>query len=422
MEQKHVTSNGVHIYSYENSALHGFCYSLYIKAGPLYESDRENGISHFLEHVIIRNINALMGGRLYKELDLLGLSLNACTYKELIQITMSGATEHLSRAAEIFAMVFADIVLNADQISVERNRIKAEIREDDEKTSLDFFTNRIIWHGTSLENTITGSKSNLDSVGKKALTEAKRKFMSAENMFVYLTGNITPNTVSKLSHEIERYSIPPKTTVRDNSACLPSSMFKRKCVPEIKNSDITAVRMSFDFDTSIASDAVYVLLFDILFEGDSCKMYQELSEKTGLIYSYTPYLERYKNVGVLSFSYEVSPTKLLESVKICINVLKSVKAGLTDELNYVIAPYTINSGMLLDSPEDLNWTMSYEAHILEKKLSSIKERSAEFSAVTANDIVNLANHIFTKNNMTVTLKGNKKTVRLDLIEEIIKLI
>jgi len=186
----------------------------------------------------------------------------------------------------------------------------------------------------------------------------------------------------------------------------------------VKNSDNTTVRISFDFDSTLCSDATYVLLFDILFEGDSCKMFQQLSETTGIVYSYTPYLERYNNIGNLSFSYEIPLAKLYESLKMVVSILSEIKISLTDELNYVIAPYTENHGILFDNPEDFNWTMAYESHILNKNYTSISNRVNEFASVTPGDVMTLANKIFTRSNLTVSLKGNRSKIDHNKISEI----
>ena len=62
MEKKRTTENQIDIFYYPNRHTHSFCLSLYIKAGALYESDEDNGITHFLEHILFRNINHLMEG------------------------------------------------------------------------------------------------------------------------------------------------------------------------------------------------------------------------------------------------------------------------------------------------------------------------------------------------------------------------
>lgn len=87
MENKILTANGIEIFSYPNRHTHSFCLSLYIRAGALYESDEENGITHFLEHILFRNINHRMGrASCTGRLDQLGLFFNGATYKEFIQL------------------------------------------------------------------------------------------------------------------------------------------------------------------------------------------------------------------------------------------------------------------------------------------------------------------------------------------------
>ena len=64
-ERVRKTKNGVSIYSYKNPALHSFYISLFAKAGCMYEDEKYSGITHFLEHILIRNVNHLYDGELY---------------------------------------------------------------------------------------------------------------------------------------------------------------------------------------------------------------------------------------------------------------------------------------------------------------------------------------------------------------------
>lgn len=84
MEEKFVTAAGIPLYAYRNPALHGFCLSLYVRAGAMYEEAERNGETHFVEHMLFRSINRRMDGGLYPLLDRCGLSFNAETYKEFV--------------------------------------------------------------------------------------------------------------------------------------------------------------------------------------------------------------------------------------------------------------------------------------------------------------------------------------------------
>ena len=86
MEEKIVSQNGVPVFSEFNQHLHSVKLGLYIKCGAMYETAENNGITHFFEHVIFRNINKLMGMKLYKLLDRNAVEFNAVTYKEFMNL------------------------------------------------------------------------------------------------------------------------------------------------------------------------------------------------------------------------------------------------------------------------------------------------------------------------------------------------
>ena len=60
MERVVYSKNGIPTYSYINETQHTFYISLFLRAGSMHESDSDAGITHFLEHIAIRNINHIM--------------------------------------------------------------------------------------------------------------------------------------------------------------------------------------------------------------------------------------------------------------------------------------------------------------------------------------------------------------------------
>lgn len=400
------------IFYYPGNHLHSFCLSLYIRGGSMYESVEDNGISHFLEHIAIRNINFLMKGELYRELDRLGLMFNACTYKEFIQFEMTGAAKHIRKAIDIFLKLFEPICLPMSEIDVERKRIKAEIREDDEKSSLAFFSGKKIWGSTSLSRSITGQSSRLDQMGKNRLQQARDALFSPNNLFFYVTGHAKQQELEYLRQEAERCSLGERVEIKHNLAPVPEDFFCRNEAVFSKKSTDTLVRFSFDLNAKAHSQAAYMLLYDILFECESSKIHQELSEKYGYIYSFDAGMEQYSNIGSLYLQYEVQPARLAESVELVTELLVQLKKGITDELDYVKAAYIDNGDLILDHAANLNWAQAYEGHILKKASPEPEERKKEYAAVTPEELTELAREIFTSRNLVVTMKG-KKSKRLE---------
>lgn len=420
MEKCYVTDNQVKVLHYPGNHLHGFCISLYLNGGSLYESEADNGISHFLEHVIIRNINHLMDGQLYRYLDRLGLMFNACTYKEFVQFEITGASKNFCKAVDVFVKIFDELQLPASEINIERKRIKAEIREDDEKSTLGHFSNQIVWAGTSAAQMITGISTRLDKMGKCMLQEAHGQMIASDNMFFYVTGCAGKSELEYLKASIEKYPLKKRNLGRNNTVRIPEGFGKRDGKVAIKKSSDTVVRFSFDLDTNRFSQAAHMLLYDILFECENSKIHQALSEQSGFIYSFDSGIEQYRNIGSLYLQYEVQPSRLLDSVEIVADILKKLKEGIDDELDYVKASYTDNSEIILDHASNLNWTQAYEGHILGRTNRNLDERKKEYEAVTAEMVTELTKCIFTVDNVVVTVKGKQSKKLENQIREIIK--
>ncbi len=417
MEQKRIAQNGVEIYSYKNPNIHSFYISLYLRAGSMFES--HPGITHFLEHIAIRNVNAVMGGGLYSTLDRLGIEFNATTYTELVQFYISGASENFGVAAEIIAKILSPIVLSAADISTERDRIKAEIREGDDATSLSTFAGGIVHKGTSLENLITGTVGSVNKINKNLLEAYRRQVQTPENIFFYISGNFAEGDLDRLAREIEKY---PLESGRKNENIAPvcDSFGRRRTHVHIKNAEFTMLRFSFDMDMTEISLAESDILYDMLFSGYNSLFFTEMSEKRGLCYDIPGSLERYSNIGTLTFSFELRPALIYDGVETVVSLLRGFKTSLADESKMMKAGYVTNSGMLGDSASETNFAFAYDNHIMSAGYKTIDERSALYAAVTPERIREIARLVFTPDNLTLAIKGNKKKIDTQRLENIIE--
>jgi len=421
MEKKLTTRNQIQIYHYPNPNTHSFCLSLYIKAGALYEADKDNGITHFWEHVLFRNINHLMDGKMYEEIDKLGLYFNGATYKEFVQLYIIGAPAHFMEAAEILLKVFQPITLPADEIKTEQQRVKAEIREAEDFKSLDYFAGTHAWKGTSLRNTILGTKGNVSSFNRKRMAACHQDMLKAQNLFFYVTGNVTEEQIGQLADMVDCLQVDAAERPRQNMAQIPEGFGKRDLLINVKNSQYTMVNYSFDLVTEKYTYAELALLYDILFSGENALLHQELSEKRGMIYSFSSTLEKYSNIGRLFFVYEVAMRDLYESVEITTGELARLGESVEKRLELVLPDYIDNAYFVYDDNEGFNWQRAYEHHIMNGRGTTIEETKAEFLAVTPERIKEIATEIFNRDNLVLSLKADKKKLDVDKLRESVQL-
>ena len=419
MEIRHTSKNGVCVYEYRNPSLHGFYISLFLRSGNMFESEGENGITHFLEHISVRNVNKLMDGKLYSELDKHGIDFNASTFYEMVQFYVSGASENFSFGAKVISEILSPIVLSAKEIEAERKRIKAEIREGDEKSSLQAFTSEVVHGKTSLARPITGTISSVSKITKSSLEKFRKRVENTDNMFFYVSGNFTDGDIQTLLDLIDSREL-QKGERNQNIAPVSNNFGNREGKVYVKNGDYTAVRFTFDLDMTKLSVPVTDLIYDILFSGYNSKFFIEMSEKRGLFYDISGAVERYINAGELFFSYEIREKELEASVELALEILKGIKTELLIEDECMKTGYVDNAMMLLDDARDLNFTFAYDNHIMNLGYRDMNERILAYKNVTPKEIRAAACQIFTPKNLTLTVKGNKRKIDTEKLSRIIE--
>ena len=418
MERKLIAKNGIPVYSMLNKHSHSFFVSMFLKAGCLYEKESENGITHFLEHVAIRNVNKLMGGELYRELDKRGMEFNASTYSEMVQFYISGAEKHFDCAADMISRLLCPIALDRSELDAERERIKAEIREVDDKSSLAFISNRCVWADTPLARPITGTLGSVSKISLSALEKYRRRIFNSENVFFYVTGNVSQKSLDRLVELVGGYAVDGEE-IRQNLAPIPKDFHRRKKEITVKNADFTKIRYSFDVDMSCVSSAELDLLYDAVLGGYSSDFFIELSETRGLFYDLGGSVERYVGAGVFSFSYELKESKLYEAAEMTSRLLRTYTERAIDQGRCMRAVYVDNAYVLFDDARELCFTFAYENHILGLGYGGVEDRRRAYESITPERLREVACEVFRPENLTVALKGNKKRIDIEKLKNII---
>ncbi len=417
-EMRYTTDGGTEVFVYPSAGAHSFFISLYVGSGSMHEETGREGINHFLEHIIVRNIDRAMGGRMYETLDEHGLSFNASTSTEMMQFYIGGSPSSFRLSAQLLCRVLSPITLRASEVNAERGRIKAEIREEDEASSLRGFSNAIIWEGTSLATPITGTVGSVNKITLRALEEQRRRIFTRQNVFFSVTGRVGEDDVRFLLDTIEKYELEqgPKG---DAVAPVPRNFGKRDAMLMVKGATFTKLQFSFDIDMTRVSQPECYLLYDIVVSADSSRFFVELSEGLGLFYDICGYVDVYKNVGNFSFSYELRESRLYEALEHTVRLLRSYKSELLSESRCMKAGYVDNAEMLLDDPRELNLTMGHEAHILGLGYGSIYDRAEAYSSVTSERLREVAREVFRPENLVLTVKGSKRRIDTSRIKRII---
>lgn len=417
-EQQMTTESGIPVYSYRNPASHGFYISLFLRAGGMYEQPGDDGITHFLEHTVIRNINRLLDGKFYAVLDRSGLCFNAATYAEMVQFYVYGATEHFEEAARLIAMVLSPLVLSRAEIDAERRRVKAEIRENDDKSSLANFTASVLFEGTSLALPITGTLGSVSRITGRRLEAYRRAVCTPENLFFYVTGNFSDADIRALAAAADGFPL-AHGAPRSNLAPVPARYGNRGGEVRIKQADYTAVRFSFDMDMTRCTLPETDLLYDILLSGYNSRLFIEMSEKRGFFYDINGMVDRYANIGTFTFDFEVQAKDLYEAVEMTVSILRDVKEHGFSPSEILRSWYVDNALLSYDDYREFNFLFAYANHIMSAGYASLDDQTAAYRAVTAERLCELAREIFRPENLLLTLKADRKKTDAERLRAIV---
>ena len=418
MKEQVYNLDGIKLCSATNAKLNGFCLALYIKAGSIFEDSSNNGITHLFEHIVFRNLKRKYTD-FYELLASHGIDFQGVTYKEFLRFSINGPSDEFEFATDVFCSLFDEIDVNSKELQNEKKRIKAEIREENPRETLDWFFNKIVWKDSEAEKSVLGYCKNLDGISLKRLNEFRKEILSKDNCLIYVTGNVAQENIEKLKQKIGDLDITDSKTPRSITVVPCDEFFNRNGEVKVKNGYWHYIQFGFDIDTLKYNNGVLDLIYAILFKGEKALLHKFLSEENPIIYSYDATLEHYDNVGNLNFLFEVDKNKIEEAIAAVLKLFCDVRAGRFNfeaNLAYEIAA----AKMDIDRPDSLNWNMAYYNHISKTKPLDYNEEFCGRFKITKDEVIAAAKEIFTYNNMTVAIKGDKRKINTQKIENILK--
>ncbi len=419
-ERTFTTANGIPVYVYSNPGLHTFCLSLTVKAGPLYEKKKNIGITHAWEHMVGRNLNRVYGENIDRFLDKKGIRCDFRTNWKRVRFEFDGTDAAFETAAETAAKIFEPFVVSPDDLQAEKNRIKAEAL-DEYAYSIHRMARYYTWSGARKLNDVIGDTDDIKRFTCDDFAAFQAETLTAENCFFYITGNVTDEQIHYLTGLVGAYRL-RQGVPKDNTVKVPKRFFNRNCQLKIYDYPYapSSVLFSFDVDTAKYTKAELDILTGVLFGKGKGMMFDELSEKTGLLYDFHDRNLLFNNIGVITCEFDVAPKKLTKVIKKIISVGRRIKSVMPETVETEKRGYVLGANAWLDSAIALNDMMS-DHRTAHNYAQSVTDRAQNHAQVTPERIAEIAREILVPAHMLVcvhtdTKKFDKKKTRKILME------
>ena len=277
-----VLENGLTVLTV-NHPLHTVVASVFVNVGARFETEAENGLTHFLEHMAFKGTLTRSAKDIVEELEILGSDINAGTGRAATQYYVQGLPQHLGASLDILADVLINSTLDASEIAIEKKVIAQEINES--LDSLDEVTMDALgataYPNQPVGRAILGSKKTVKSFTRDMVADYMKRHYHAANMIVSAVGEVDHEAfVAEVSQRFGEIEAGERETVQP-AAYTGGTVVTRK--PKFQQADII---MAFPIPGMFDADyAAFDLLSDVLGTGMACPLFQEVREKRALCYS-----------------------------------------------------------------------------------------------------------------------------------------
>jgi predicted Zn-dependent peptidase len=413
MYHKTVLENGVRILSEKMEHLRSVSLGIWVGAGSRDEMERENGISHFVEHMVFKGTRERSSLEIAKELDAIGGLSNAFTGKEHTCYHSKVLDKHLPPLAEILSDIFLHSIFNPQDMDRERQVILQEINmmEDTPEDRIHVLLNRLCWIDHPLGMCVLGTDETVSNIKKETILNYMKRFYTPTRIIITAAGNIDHDVLvaqfQPLFESIESGDEdPPRSIPRVHSDI--SCYWK----------DLEQVHICLGGKApNLSSDLRFAgaVLNTILGGNMSSRLFQEIREKRGLAYSLYSFLSAYMDTGLMGVYVGTEPSQVNHVLEIVNREIRNIRDGDVSKSDLTAAREHLMGGVLLGAEStDLRMMRLAKNDYVFGRYVSYDELVAKLEEVTVDEIVAVAENTFRNDEVSLVTLGKKKREDLDL--------
>ena len=295
--QKTVLDNGIRVITEQIPYLKSVSIGVWVATGSRDEQAQENGISHFIEHLLFKGTERRTAFDIAKEIDSVGGSLNAFTGREYTCFYAKVIDKNLPLAIDLLSDIFLHSLMNGKDVEKERLVILQEIKmvEDTPDDYVHDLFSRVCWGDHPLGFPIFGTSELVQTFTRDQIYQFLKENYQPNRIIICAAGNLEHQKVVDLVGETFGHLL---TSNKAKERLRPDSISAKN----IWNRDLEQVHfclgtkgLQYNHALRFAS----YILNTILGGGMSSRLFQEIRENRGLAYSVYSYLPAYIDTGLV---------------------------------------------------------------------------------------------------------------------------
>jgi predicted Zn-dependent peptidase len=399
-------ANGLRVLIAAQPQLHRAHVALWARVGSRFEKPEDNGISHFLEHMIYRGTQRVRSAHeVNLAFERLGGSLFASTQVDHGIFSLSLPPESLDEACSLFGEVLAQPAFL--DIDIERGIVMEEILEDldDEgrQVDADNLSRALIYKGHPLGLTITGTADHVRRFDEAILRRWHAGHYTAANAVLVFSGAVDPRSALRLAQR-DFEALPSGSRI---AAIAPEHSQKRARLEIVDNvSSQTELRICFRAfaETDERRPALDVLM-RVVDDGMSTRLYHRLCDARGLCYDVSAGYDGYEDDGVVDVAAGVQHKRAARVTREILAMFEELahEGPTSEELEKARRRIAWDARTLADSAEET--AAFYAGGLLFERFSTPEEHVANLVRVQSGDVREAARHLARPDRLTAVAVG-----------------
>jgi predicted Zn-dependent peptidase len=411
--QKHVLPNGLVVLTETMSHVRSVSVGVWIRNGSRREVPEENGLAHFMEHMVFKGTERRSAEAIAREMDSVGGMLDAFTSKEQICFNAKVLDEHLPIAFDVIADLVLRPKFDSEDVRKERQVVLEEIKMDLDNPEYllhEIFT-RGFWPEHPLGRPILGTPETVRQFNRDALRKRFERWFAPDRLVLSAAGNVGHDKVLALV-EREFGGLKPAGELEDHAAPSTNAPIHLEAKRDLEQvhvcMGVPSVPLAHERRFAVA------VMNNLLGGGMSSRLFQNIREKQGLAYAVFSELTPYSDAGMMTVYAGTAKETVGQVIDLVIKEFRDLKEALVSEEELLRAKNHLKGSLML-SLESTSARMSNLARqeLYFRRFYSLDEILAGIETVTREEVQSIARQFFRSEQIAVTVLGPLNGFTLD---------
>lgn len=404
-EERIVYGNGVRLLMEPHPLVRSVCIGVWVNAGAVFETPENNGVSHFLEHLLFKGTTRRSAFEIAESIDAVGGQINAFSSKEFTCFFVKVRDEHGLLGIDILADMIRDSLFDATEIEKERNVIIEEIKmyEDaPDEIIHDVFTGSL-FRCSTIGYPILGSLETIRNLPREKIIDYFRRMYSGPNVIVTVSGRFDRDAMIDAVGESfgELSPRPAEHCFAEVPVPCFEHVIREKSIEQVHMIAGTTATPEMDEDRYKIS-----VLSTLLGGGMSSRLFQEIREERGLAYSVFSYTNRFRCAGLFAVYAGCALTEAEHVLGLILQELARLRREPVPDRELERAKEQMKGNIILGL-ESTNARMNRlgRNELYFRRQIPVDEILARIDAVTVDDLLAMAHRHFCRERLALTVIG-----------------